>query len=56
MTDRKPLVEGVHPEVDAGRFPIKRTIGEEVIVGADIYTDGHDTLAAELLYRPVELP
>ena len=48
---RRVVVEGVHPEVDAGRFPIKRTVGEDVTVGADIYTDGHDTLAAALLYR-----
>jgi starch synthase (maltosyl-transferring) len=49
---RRVVVEGVHPEVDAGRFPIKRTVGEDVTVGADIYTDGHDALAAALLYRP----
>jgi starch synthase (maltosyl-transferring) len=48
---RRVVVEGLHPEVDAGRFPIKRAVGEDVIVGADIYTDGHDTLAAALLYR-----
>ncbi len=48
---RRVIVEGVHPEVDAGRFPIKRTVGEEVVVGADIFTDGHDKLAAALLYR-----
>ena len=37
--------------MDGGRFPIKRTVGEEVVVGADIFADGHDTLAAALLYR-----
>jgi starch synthase (maltosyl-transferring) len=48
---RRVIVEGVHPEVDGGRFPIKRTVGEEVIVGADIFADGHDALGAVLLYR-----
>jgi starch synthase (maltosyl-transferring) len=48
---RRVVVEGLHPEVDAGRFPIKRTAGDEVVVGADIFTDGHDKLAAALLYR-----
>ena len=48
---RRVIVEGLHPEVDAGRFPIKRTVGEDVVVGADIFTDGHDKLAAVLLYR-----
>jgi len=48
---RRVIVEGVHPEVDGGRFPIKRTVGEEVIVGADLFADGHDALGAVLLYR-----
>jgi starch synthase (maltosyl-transferring) len=48
---RRVVVEGVHPEVDCGRFPIKRTVGEDVIVAADIHADGHDVLAAALLFR-----
>ena len=48
---RRVVVEGLHPIVDAGRFPIKRTVGDEVMVTADIYADGHDKLAAALLYR-----
>ncbi len=45
------IVEGVVPEVDGGRFPIKRTVGEEVVVSADIFADGHDALAARLKSR-----
>jgi len=45
------VVENVQPQVDCGRFPIKRTIGERVNVSADIHADGHDSLAAGLLYR-----
>ena len=48
---RRVVVEGVHPEVDAGRFPIKRVVGEEVVVSADVHADGHDVIAAALLYR-----
>ena len=48
---RRVVVEGTYPEVDGGRFPIKRTIGESVIVNADVHTDGHDKVAAALLYR-----
>ncbi len=47
------VIERVEPEVDGGRFAIKRTIGEEVRVRADIYADGHDLLGAMLLYRRV---
>ncbi|MBV9126118.1 MAG: alpha-1,4-glucan--maltose-1-phosphate maltosyltransferase [Planctomycetes bacterium] len=45
------IIEGVDPEIDEGRFPIKRTPGEEVAVMADIYADGHDVLAAVLRSR-----
>jgi starch synthase (maltosyl-transferring) len=48
---RRVVVEGLYPEIDGGRFPIKRTIGDTVVVNADIHADGHDTLAAALLYR-----
>jgi len=45
------IIEGIQPAIDAGRFPIKRTIGEQVVVEADIFTDGHDLLSAVLCYR-----
>ncbi len=45
------IIEGVRPEIDGGRFPIKRVVGEEVTVEADIFADGHETLSACLLYR-----
>ncbi|MGH2634874.1 MAG: maltotransferase domain-containing protein, partial [Actinomycetota bacterium] len=45
------VVEGVWPEIDAGRFPIKRTPTEEVWVEADVFADGHDLVAAALRYR-----
>src|SRR6476659_6568393 len=42
------IVEHVQPEIDGGRFPIKRTIGERVHVTANIFADGHDVVAAVL--------
>ena len=42
------------PDVDHGRFPAKRVIGEFVTVEADIFADGHDTLAAVLRYKKKE--
>jgi starch synthase (maltosyl-transferring) len=44
-------VDWVAPEVDGGRYPIKRVVGEEVSVEARIVTDGHDRLAAVVRYR-----
>src|SRR5512146_3022594 len=45
------VIEEVRPQVDCGRFPIKRVIGERVEVTADIHADGHDVLFAVLQYR-----
>jgi starch synthase (maltosyl-transferring) len=45
------VIEGVKPEINAGRFPAKRTVGERVTVEADIFADGHDAVSARLLYR-----
>ena len=45
------VIEAVKPEIDGGRFPIKRIIGDTVVVEADIFADGHDLLSATLLYR-----
>ncbi len=41
----------VKPKVDDGKWPVKRSIGEDVIVRAGLIVDGHDKIAAELFYR-----
>jgi starch synthase (maltosyl-transferring) len=48
---RRVVIEDIQPEVDGGRFPIKRTIGEVVDVTATIFADGHDVLVAMLRDR-----
>jgi starch synthase (maltosyl-transferring) len=50
-TLHRVVIENVQPEMNGGRFPIKRTIGEKVQVRADIFADGHDALRAVLLHR-----
>ncbi|MGH7824247.1 MAG: alpha-1,4-glucan--maltose-1-phosphate maltosyltransferase [Candidatus Binatia bacterium] len=51
---KRVTIEGVKPEIDGGRFPAKRAVGESLIVEADIFADGHDALSAVLLYRKDE--
>jgi starch synthase (maltosyl-transferring) len=53
---RRIIVEHVRPEIDGGRFPIKRTVGESVRVTAWVHADGHDVLAAVMRYRPAPKP
>ena len=48
---RRVVIEGVRPEIDGGRFPIKRVVGQSVVVEADVFTDGHDEIAGVIRYR-----
>jgi starch synthase (maltosyl-transferring) len=41
----------IKPQVDGGRWPVKRSIGETVDVTAAVTVDGHEKLAVELLFR-----
>jgi starch synthase (maltosyl-transferring) len=49
-------IEKISPQIDGGRFPVKRIVGDLVTVEADIFADGHDLLAAALLYRAQDEP
>ncbi len=48
---RRVTIERVRPQIDGGRFPIKRVVDDEVTVEADIFVDGHEVLRAVLKYR-----
>jgi len=50
------VVEAVSPEVDGGRFPVKRTVGERLVVEADVFAEGHDVLTAVLRHRRASDP
>ena len=45
------VIENLQPLVDGGRYPIKRIVGEDLLVEADIFKDGHDVVAAALKWR-----
>jgi len=44
-------IQRVEPQIDCGRYPVKRTVGDEVVVTATIFRDGHDVLGAAIRYR-----
>lgn len=50
-TARTIIIERVDPELDGGRWPAKRVVGDWLSVSADIIADGHDVLGAALLIR-----
>src|ERR1700755_1408479 len=45
------FIECVTPELDAGRYPVKRIVGDVVHVGADIIKEGHDLVGARVLFK-----
>ena len=50
------VIENVQPLLDGGRYPIKRIVGEDLVVEADIFKDGHDVVAAVLKWRVLGKP
>ncbi|HEX4744101.1 MAG TPA: maltotransferase domain-containing protein [Candidatus Limnocylindria bacterium] len=48
---RRVVIEDVRPRVDDGAYPVKRAVGDEVVVEFDALADGHDRLASAVLYR-----
>ncbi|HTV82913.1 MAG TPA: alpha-1,4-glucan--maltose-1-phosphate maltosyltransferase [Acidobacteriaceae bacterium] len=53
---KRVVIESVEPAIDAGRFPVKRIVGDSVRVEADVFADGHDHVAARLLFRYCDVP
>jgi starch synthase (maltosyl-transferring) len=45
------VIENVEPEINCGRFPIKRIVDDMVSVEADVFGDGHDGVRARLLWK-----
>ncbi|PYJ91336.1 MAG: alpha-1,4-glucan--maltose-1-phosphate maltosyltransferase, partial [Verrucomicrobia bacterium] len=47
------VIDNLQPLLDGGDYPIKRIVGEDLVVQADIFKDGHDVVAAVLKWRVV---
>jgi starch synthase (maltosyl-transferring) len=48
------VIDQIAPAVDGGRFATKRLVGEGVSVEADIFSDGHGVIAADLLWKAAD--
>ncbi len=55
-TRRTIIIERIEPQLDGGRHPVKRVVGDQLLVTADIFADGHDLLDAALLLRADDEP
>ncbi len=47
-------IERLSPRIDGGRFPIKRIVGDPVVVEAVIVADGHELVSAVVLHRDAD--
>ena len=47
------VIENLAPQIEGGRYPIKRISGEDVTIYADVFKEGHDVVLAILKWRPV---
>jgi len=50
-TLRRLAIECLSPELACGRFAVKRVVGDRITVGADLFKEGHDLLAARVRFR-----
>ena len=48
---KRVVIDSVSPQINNGEFPIKRIVNEVVIVDAHVLADGHDVIAASVLYK-----
>jgi starch synthase (maltosyl-transferring) len=48
---KRVIIENIRPQIEGGRFPIKRAAGEKVVVTADIFSDGHDAVSSRILFK-----
>ena len=53
LAEHRVAIEKVTPEVDGGRFPVKRIVGDVLEVEADIFADGHEQIRAAVQFREV---
>jgi len=47
----RSVIDNVAPQINNGRFPLRRIVGETVNVTAEIFGDGHDYLRAVIEYK-----
>jgi starch synthase (maltosyl-transferring) len=45
------IIQNVQPQIDGGRYAVKRELGDRVKVSAEAFREGHGVLRAELAWR-----
>ncbi len=50
-TEKRVVIEKVDPRIDGGLYPVKRVVGEKVVVSANVFADGHESVTAVMLWK-----
>jgi hypothetical protein len=48
---KRVVIESLRPQFDTGQFQVKRTVGEQVKINANIFCDGYDYISTEHLNK-----
>jgi len=48
---KRVIIEAIQPQIDCGRYPTRRIVGDQIAISAAIFSDGHDHVAARLLFK-----
>ena len=51
LKSRSIVIQNVQPQIDDGRWAVKREVGDDLEVTAEIFRDGHVKLGAVILWR-----
>jgi starch synthase (maltosyl-transferring) len=51
LSQPRIIIDRVSPSVDGGRYMAKKVVGKPIAFGATIFMDGHDKMAASLLWK-----
>ena len=51
LKSRTIVIRNIQPQIECGRFPIKREVGDVLDVTANVFREGHDMLSVVILYK-----
>ena len=51
LNQRRVVIDAVKPQINGGEFFIKRIVNEIINVDAHVLVDGHDVIAASVLFK-----
>ena len=51
---QRVFISNLYPEIEAGRFPIKRVVGDLVLIQADLFADSHDMVSGVVRYKSAQ--